>query len=63
MVNFLLKQNLNPNTKYKLIVKKAINLNLEKDIIKEFKTSPNLEVIDFKFMSYSKSCLYLNNKV
>lgn len=63
IVKLTLKENLKTNSKYKLIVKKNINSNLEKDVIKEFLTSPDLEVKDFKFISYSKSCLYLNNKI
>ncbi len=58
-----LKQNLKSNTKYKLIIKKSINLNLENDIEREFQTSPDFLVTDYKFLSYSKSCLYLNNRV
>lgn len=63
IVNFTLKKNLETNSKYKLIVKKETNLNLEKDVIKEFITASNLEVRDYKFLSYSKSCVYLNNKI
>jgi hypothetical protein len=62
-VKFTLKQNLQKSENYKLIIKKDINLNLDNDIIKEFKTAPEFVVTDYKFISYSKSCLYLNNSV
>jgi hypothetical protein len=58
-----LTQGLKNNTKYKLKIKKSININLENDIEKDFITAPDFEVKDFKFISYSKSCFYLNNKV
>jgi hypothetical protein len=56
-----LTKNLQTNTKYKLIVKKVININLDNDIVIDFVTSPSLEMKDFIFVSYSKSCMYLNN--
>ncbi len=63
LLKFTLKQNLQKSENYKLIIKKEINLNLENDIVKEFKTASDLIVSDYKFISYSKSCLYLNNSV
>lgn len=62
-IKLSLAKTLQPNTKYKLIVKKGININLENDIIREFITAPKFEVKDYKFVSYSKSCLYLNNRI
>ncbi|MFA5917809.1 MAG: MG2 domain-containing protein [Candidatus Gracilibacteria bacterium] len=63
IVKFILRQNLQKSGNYKLIIKKDINLNLDNDITKEFKTAPEFVVTDYKFISYSKSCLYLNNFV
>lgn len=55
--------NLINSKNYKLIVKKDINLNLDKDIVNDFVSSPKFEIRNYKFLSYSKSCLYLNNKI
>lgn len=63
LIKLTLKQNLESDTKYKLIIKKDINLNLDDNLVREFSTSKKLQVVDYKFISYSKSCLYLNNKV
>jgi len=63
LIKLSLKQVLSTDTKYKLTIKKDINLNLDDDISREFTTSKNLLVTDYKFISYSKSCLYLNNMI
>jgi len=64
MVIFLkLNNNLNYSSKYKLIISKNINKNIEKNIEKNFISSDPFEVIDYKFISYSKSCLYVNNEL
>ncbi len=63
VLKLTLKQNLLQWKTYKLIIKKDINLSLEKDIIEEIKTAPALEVKKLSFLSYSKSCLYTNNRL
>lgn len=63
IIKFVLAKNLINSTKYKLTIKKSINSNLEADIIKSFNTSPKFEILGYKYLSYSKSCLYLNNKL
>jgi len=62
-IRLVLKENLKEGTSYTLIIKKWINLWLEKDIVNNFKTSATFEVKNFRFLSYSKSCLYLNNRI
>ncbi|MDD3302064.1 MAG: MG2 domain-containing protein [Candidatus Gracilibacteria bacterium] len=62
-IRLVLNENLKEGTSYTLIIKKGINLGLESDIVNNFKTSAVLEVKNFRFLSYSKSCLYLNNRI
>ena len=62
-IKLTLKSNLDYNKTYKLTVYKKISSNVEKDIVKEYKTSPKFSVLDFKFVSYNLSCLYLSNQI
>lgn len=54
---------------YNLVVKKNMKIiddtgfTLDKDIQNNFTTSPNLELKQFKFISYNKSCLTFNNEI
>lgn len=48
---------------YKLKILKSANNSLKQDLVYELKTPKKLKVLDYKFIDYSKSCLYLNNKV
>lgn len=62
-IDLTLKDILKNNETYNLIISKQANKNLEKDIISEYKTSTELKVLRTKFVDYSKSCVYLNNKL
>ena len=62
-VKIILKNKLENDSVYSLIIKKDINKFVKDDIIYKFNTSKKLEVKDFTFINYSKSCLYLNNSL
>jgi hypothetical protein len=44
------------------LLKKANN-SLQNDVVYTYNTSKELKVLDYKFIDYSKSCLYLNNEL
>lgn len=56
-----LNEKLENNSEYSLIISKKANSSLLEDIVYTYKTSPELKVNSFKFVNYSKSCLYVNN--
>lgn len=56
-----LKEKLENNSSYSLILLKKANISLVKDIVYTYKTSKDLQITNFKFLDYSKSCLYVNN--
>jgi hypothetical protein len=58
-----LKEELDNNSIYELKISKNINKYLKADIIKRYNTSKKLIVKDFKFLNYSKTCLYLSNQI
>lgn len=58
-----LNEKLENDKKYKLIVKKAINVWLAEDIVYEFMSSAKLIIKDIKILDYWKSCLYTNNSL
>lgn len=62
-IKFELKEDLENNKTYKLIVSKKINKNVNKDLIKTYYTSKKLTITNFKFINYKKSCLYLSNPI
>lgn len=62
-IKFTLNKDLNNNELYKLKISKNINTYLKNDIVKDYFTSKELVINDFKFINYSKSCLYLSNQV
>jgi hypothetical protein len=62
-LKFTLKWDLLNDKEYKLVISKNINKFLKDDVVNNFYTSKELVVNDFKFIDYSKSCLYLSNQV
>ena len=62
-VRLLLNEKLDNNSTYLLTISKNINKYLKTDINKTFNTIDKLEVKDFIFIDYSKSCLYLSNEI
>jgi len=62
-IKLILKQKLDNNKTYKLIISKNINKYLKEDINKYYNSSKKLEIKDFKFINYWKSCVYLSNPI
>lgn len=62
-VNLELKDELENNKDYKLVISSKANPNLEKDIVYDYKTSPELKILSSKFIDYTKTCIYTNNKI
>ncbi len=58
-----LSQNLDTASEYQLKISKIANKNLLDDIIMPYKTAPELKIQGYTFVDYSKSCLYLNNRL
>jgi len=51
------------DTKYYLIISRKISPALDKEILREYNSSPKFEVSDFKYISNTESCFYTNNRV
>lgn len=58
-----LKETLQNNSNYSFIISKKANPSLLDDLVYTYNTSPELKVIKYTFIDYSKSCLYVNNKL
>lgn len=58
-----LSQDLEVASEYELKISKMSNKNLLDDIVTSYKTAPELKILDYTFVDYSKSCLYLNNRL
>lgn len=62
-IKLTLKDSLENAQNYELKILKKSNTSLSNDIVYDYATSPELKVLDYKFIDYSKSCLYLNNSL
>lgn len=58
-----LNEILQNNSSYSLIISKKSNPSLLSDMVYSYTTSPVLAIINYKFIDYSKSCLYVNNSL
>jgi len=56
-------QNLENDNTYTINILKQTNPSLTKDLTFTYKTSPKLKINLFKFIDYSRSCLYVNNRL
>lgn len=56
-------QNLENDNTYTINILKQANPSLTKDLTFTYKTSPKLKINSFKFIDYSRSCLYVNNRL
>jgi len=54
---------LKKNSKYEIIVSKNLNPYIHTDYKFEYKTAPELEILDWKNIDYAMSCVYLSNKL
>ena len=60
-IQLKLNENLENNSSYTLTLLKKANASIVKDIDYTYTTSPEFAITNFKFIDYSKSCLYVNN--
>ncbi len=58
-----LNQDLVNDNTYTINLLKKANNSLQNDVVYTYNTSKELKVLDYKFIDYSKSCLYLNNEL
>ncbi len=63
IIRLSLSSPLDISSQYSLIIAKASNKNLLQDIEFSYKTAPELKVENYVFIDYSKSCVYLNNRL
>jgi hypothetical protein len=61
MIRLDIKEKLQNNTSYSLILSKKANSSLVHDIVYTYTTPDDLKITNFKFLDYSRSCLYVNN--
>ncbi|MDD5769828.1 MAG: MG2 domain-containing protein [Candidatus Gracilibacteria bacterium] len=58
-----IKNPLENNYNYSLNILKKSNPSLIDNIVYNYQTSPELKVTNYKFIDYSKSCIYVNNEL